>query len=205
MCLGVGVCFCWIFKLGVVMEIVDRMVSGEKYRSDDPYLVNLRAQVRDMLWEYNGCRPSDVGRLGEIIRGLFGSVGEGFEVTPPFRCDYGFNIRVGRNFYSNFNLTVLDEGLVEIGDNVFIGPNVGIYTACHPIEAEERNGCVEWSRGVRIGDNVWIGGGVTICPGVSIGEGSVVGAGSVVVRDVPSWSVVVGNPARVVRRVGGCS
>ncbi len=183
------------------MKIIEQMKSGEKYLSNDPYLVNLRLQVRDILHEYNNLMPSDVARHEEIIRNLFGTAGPFFDVTTPFHCDYGFNIHVGHHFFSNFNLTILDEAPVTIGNNVFIGPNVGIYTACHPLDPEERNQCVEWSSPVTIGDNVWIGGGVTICPGATIGEGAVIGAGSVVVKDIPPRTVAVGNPARPVKPI----
>ena len=107
----------------------------------------------------------------------------------------------GRIFFANFNLTILDEGLVTIGDNCFIGPNVSIYTACHPLEAEERNKGVEWAEPVTIGDNVWLGGNVTILPGVTIGDNCVIGAGSVVTKDIPDGCVAAGNPANVKKEI----
>ena len=136
----------------------------------------------------------------ELLRGLLGkSDGDTF-INPPFYCDYGSNIRVGRRFFANFNFTVLDEALVTIGDDCFIGPNVSIYTACHSTDPIERNSRRECAQPVTIGDNVWIGGSVTILPGVTIGSNVTIGAGSVVVKDSPDGCVAVGNPCRVVKR-----
>ena len=117
-------------------------------------------------------------------------------------CDYGRHIHVGRRFFANFNLTILDEAPVTIGDDCFVGPNVSIYTACHSTDPTHRNTRMEWARPVAIGDNCWIGGGVTILPGVTIGDNVTIGAGSVVVSDIPSGCVAVGNPARKVRDIG---
>ena len=122
-------------------------------------------------------------------------------MNQPFRCDYGSNIYIGEGFFANFNLTILDEAEVRIGDNVFIGPNVSIYTACHPLDAETRNRLVEWSEPVKIGANFWIGGSVTILPGVTIGDNVVIGAGAVVAKDIPSNTVAVGNPAKIIKRI----
>ena len=136
-----------------------------------------------------------------LFRSIVGKCGEKFHVNQPFRCDYGCNILIGNNFFANFNLTILDEAIVEIGDNVFIGPNVSIYTACHPLDPEARNTGVEWAEPVTIGNSVWIGGSAVILPGVTIGDNSVVGAGAVVTRDVPSGVVVAGNPARIIKHI----
>lgn len=179
----------------------NKMVSGERYKALHPRFLELLSETREKLWVYNNLRPSDVGARDEIIRGLLGRTGERFHINQPFRCDYGCNIYIGENFFANFNLTILDEAAVTIGDNVFIGPNVGIYTACHPLNPVERNTGDEWAEPVTIGDNVWIGGGVTILPGVTVGANSVVGAGAVVTRDVPEGVVVAGNPARIIKRV----
>lgn len=179
----------------------NKMVSGERYKALHPRFLELLSETREKLWVYNNLRPSDVGARDEIIRGLLGRTGERFHINQPFRCDYGCNICIGENFFANFNLTILDEAAVTIGDNVFIGPNVDIYTACHPLNPVERNTGDEWAEPVTIGDNVWIGGGVTILPGVTVGANSVVGAGAVVTRDVPEGVVVAGNPARIIKRV----
>lgn len=180
----------------------EKMLAGERYNAIEPKFIEKLTTTKDLLHTYNHeCRPSETEKLENIIRQLLGQTGERFKIIQPFLCDYGCNIRVGEDFFANFNLTILDEALVTIGKNCFIGPNVGIYTACHPLEAEERNKGVEWAEPVTIGDSVWIGGGVTICPGVTIGDNCVIGSGSVVVKDIPSNSVAVGNPARVVKKL----
>lgn len=180
----------------------DKMIAGERYDAADKEFISKLTATREMLYDFNTCRPSETGKRELIIRNLFGKTGRRFNILQPFHCDYGCNISVGEDFFANFNLTILDEAPVSIGSHCFIGPNVGIYTACHPLEAEERDKWIEWAEPVTIGDSVWIGGGVTICPGVTIGDGCVIGAGSVVVKDIPAGSVAVGNPARVVRKVG---
>ncbi len=178
-----------------------KMLDGEIYEALHPEFLRRLEETRELLWEYNNLRPSETKRREEIIRGLLGSCGERFHINQPFRCDYGCNIHIGNNFFANFNLTILDEGEVRIGENVFIGPNVSIYTACHPLNAEERNTGVEWAEPITIGNNVWIGGSATILPGVSIGDNAVVGAGSVVTRDAAPNTVVAGNPAKVIRQI----
>lgn len=178
-----------------------KMLRGEVYEATHPEFLRRLENTRDLLWEYNSLRPSEEKRREEIIRNLLGSCGEKFHINQPFRCDYGCNVYIGENFFANFNLTILDEGEVHIGDNVFIGPNVSIYTACHPLNPEERNTGVEWAEPITIGDNVWIGGSVTILPGVTIGNNAVIGAGSVVSKDIPASSLAVGNPCRVIRKI----
>lgn len=178
-----------------------KMLRGEVYEALHPEFLRRLENTRDLLWEYNSLRPSEKNRREEIIRNLLGSCGEKFHINQPFRCDYGCNVYIGENFFANFNLTILDEGEVHIGDNVFIGPNVSIYTACHPLDPEERNTGVEWAEPITIGDNVWIGGSVTILPGVTIGNNAVIGAGSVVSKDIPAGSLAVGNPCRVIRKI----
>lgn len=182
--------------------IWDRMVSGEIYDASHPRLIERLERTRELIHQYNTLPPSMESTRRSILHRLLGAHGERFQFNQPFRCDYGENISVGENFFANFNLTILDEAKVTIGDNCFIGPNVSIYTACHPIEPEARNQLREWAEPVTIGHNVWIGGSATILPGVSIGDCAVIGAGSVVTRDIPSRSVAVGNPARVVRHIG---
>lgn len=182
-----------------------KMLRGERYDAGNPVFLEKLAFTRDRLWELNSLRPSDVTRHEEILRELLGSVGANLHVNAPFRCDYGCNIHVGDNFFANFNLTILDEAEVRIGSNVFIGPNVSIYTACHPLDEEGRNRLIEWAEPVTIGDSVWIGGSVVICPGVEIGARCVIGAGSVVTRSLPPDSLAVGNPAHVIRRLNNHS
>ena len=181
-------------------RVWDDRVSGREYDATHPYLLERLNATKDRIWEYNKMRPSMLKERNELLRGLLGkSDGDTF-INQPFYCDYGSNIRVGRRFFANFNFTVLDEALVTIGDDCFIGPNVSIYTACHSTDPVERNSRREWAKPVTIGDNVWIGGSVTILPGVTIGSNVTIGAGSVVVKDIPDGCVAVGNPCRVVKR-----
>lgn len=181
-------------------RVWDDMVSGREYDATHPYLLERLNATKDRIWEYNKMPPSMLKERNELLRGLLGkSDGDTF-INQPFYCDYGSNIRVGRRFFANFNFTVLDEALVTIGDDCFIGPNVSIYTACHSTDPVERNSRREWAKPVTIGDNVWIGGSVTILPGVTIGSNVTIGAGSVVVKDIPDGCVAVGNPCRVVKR-----
>jgi len=178
-----------------------KMVSGEVYDALAPELINELNRVKDLVWQYNQIRPSDYTNKEKAIRALLGKCGVRPIVNQPFYCDYGRNIEVGDFFFSNFNLTILDEAPVKIGDHVFIGPNVSLYTACHPTNPEERNKGVEWARPINIGNSVWIGGSVTILPGVTIGDNCTIGAGSVVTRDIPANSIAVGNPCKVIKHI----
>lgn len=182
-------------------RIWNEMMSGNIYSALHPDLTSRLAEIRDRLWEYNNMQPSRETERDALLRSLLGACGDNVHINQPIRFDYGCNILLGSNVFINFNLTVLDEGLVTIGDNVFIGPNVSIYTACHPLDATERNTCVEWSENVTIGHDVWIGGSATILPGVTVGDGAVIGAGAVVTRDVAPRTVVGGNPARVIKQI----
>lgn len=177
------------------------MKSGEVYDAAHPELIKRLEATREKIGEFNNLRPSQIERQKSILHELLGGHGSRFQFNQPFRCDYGCNIFIGENFFANFNLTILDEAEVRMGNNVFIGPNVSIYTACHPLDAETRNRAVEWSEPVTIGDNVWIGGSVTILPGVTVGNNTVIGAGSVVTKDVPDNVVVGGNPAKIIKIV----
>ncbi len=160
-----------------------------------------RFKIQDAICEYNKLKPSAVKRRRDFLAKIFGRIGKNCNILPPFKCDYGFHIRVGENFFANYNFVVLDGNYVTIGDNVWIAPNVGIYAAGHPLEVEDRLAGYEYAFPVTIGDNVWIGGSVTIIGGVTIGKNAVVAAGSVVIRDVPPDTLVAGNPARVIRRL----
>lgn len=182
-------------------EIWEAMVSGEIYDATHPHLAERRDKTCEKLWKFNGLRPSVKEEMQAILKDVLGSHGEWFQFNQPFHCDYGDNIHIGENFFANFNLTILDEAEVRIGDFCFIGPNVSIYTACHPLDSETRNKALEWAEPVTIGDNVWIGGSVTIVPGVRIGNNVVIGAGSTVTRDIPDNVVVAGNPARIIKHI----
>ena len=180
----------------------EKMLAGEYYSAVDPELISELNAVKDIIHEYNLLRPSDLERRREMLLSLLGHVADDkVFINQPFYCDYGKQISVGRRFFANFNLTILDEAPVTFGDDCFIGPNVSIYTACHSTDPIERNSLREWARPVSIGSNVWIGGSVVILPGVTIGDNVTIGAGSVVVHDIPSGSIAVGNPCRVVKSI----
>ena len=174
-----------------------KMLDEELYYAGVPELKNALLHSKEMCFDYNNLRPKEIEKKKEILKKLLKKTGEEFYIESPFYCDYGFNITLGENFYSNHNLVILDVCEVTFGDNVFIGPNVGIYTAGHPINVEMRNKGLEFGKKIKIGNNVWIGGSVCICPGVTIGDNVTIGAGSVVTKDIPSNVTAFGNPCRV--------
>ena len=175
----------------------EKMIAGELYRASDPELAAAHLRARELLARYNASAPRDASARDTVLRELFGAVGDGTVVKPRFLCDYGFNIRAGRNLFVNYDCIFLDVAPIDIGDDVQIAPAVQLYTATHPLDPAVRRSGLESGRPIRIGDNVWIGGGAIVLPGVTIGDDAVIGAGSVVTRDVPAGAVVVGNPARV--------
>ena len=179
----------------------EKMLAGQVYSAVDPELLEELMVVHDKIHRYNMLMPSDTDARRAMLKDLLGRIGDdAIIINPPFYCDYGKQIRVGRRFFANFNFTVLDEAPVTIGDDCFIGPSVSIYTACHSTDPIERNSRKEWAEPVTIGDNVWIGGSVTILPGVRIGNNVTIGAGSVVTKDIPDNVVAAGNPCRVIRK-----
>ena len=155
---------------------------------------------RKLTQQLNTMDRSDFDGIGKVVKELFGK-SDGAFVNPPFYCDYGSHIEVGKNFFANYNCTILDVGMVRIGDNCQMAPNVAIYTAGHPVHPADRNSLYEYGIDVTIGNNVWLGGNVVICPGVTIGDNVVIGAGSVVTKDIPAWTVAAGNPCKVIRRI----
>ena len=169
------------------------------YISDDS-VMEQQKKARMLTQKLNTMDRSDFRGIGDVVRELLGK-SEGAWINPPFYCDYGFNIELGKNFFANYNCTMLDVAKITIGDNCFMAPNVAIYTAGHPIHPDARNSMYEYGIPVTIGDNVWIGGNVVICPGVTIGSNCVIGAGSVVTRDIPDWSIAAGNPCKVIRKI----
>lgn len=180
----------------------DKMLAGMIYdANNDPVLIAERLECKELCRNYNELRPRDTETRQVMLRKILGKAKDGLLIEQPFYCDYGYNIRVGHNFYANFNLVILDEAPVTFGDNVFIAPNCGFYTAGHPIDAVERNKGLEYARPISVGDNVWIGAGVSVLPGVTIGNNSVIGAGSVVVKDIPPYSLAVGNPCKVIKTI----
>lgn len=167
----------------------------------DEELIQHRRACKDLCTDYNQLKNSDIEKRTELIKKIVGETRDSFLIEPSFWCDYGYNIVLGRNFYSNHNLVILDCAKVVFGDNVFIGPNCSFYTAGHPLDAAQRNKGLEYARPITVGDNVWFGGNVVVLPGVSIGNNAVIGAGSVVTKNIPENVVAVGNPCRVVREV----
>ena len=177
----------------------EKMISGKPYKAFGDELLAERQYAKEMIFDFNSLRPNQIDERNEILKRLLGKTKDKYFIEPPFRCDYGYNIEIGENFYSNYNLIILDCAPVKIGDNVLIGPNVSIYTAGHPLHYEIRNQEYEYAFPIIIGDNVWIGGNVVINPGVSIGENSVIGSGSVVTKDIPKNVIAIGNPCKVLR------
>ena len=181
----------------VIKTEKEKMLNEEYYDASGEELTKEREYAKDLCYDYNHTRPSEKEKLKNIIKKLFKSTGENYRINPPFFCDYGYNISIGENFYSNYNLIILDVCEVNIGNNVFIGPNVGIYTAGHPVNVELRNDGLEYGKKIKIGNNVWIGGNVCILPGVTIGDNVTIGAGSVVTKNIPSNVTAFGNPCKV--------
>lgn len=167
----------------------------------DSDLIDMRTKCADLCYEFNMCRPSDVTKQQEVLHKLFGQIKGNVVVTAPFYCDYGVNISVGENFYTNHNVTILDGAKVTFGDNVYIAPDCVFSTAGHPIDTEQRNLGLEIALPITVGDNVWIGTNVSVLPGVTIGSNVVIGAGSVVNRNIPDGVIAAGNPCRVIRKI----
>ncbi len=184
-----------------MMTQKERMIAGLPYRGFDSELIELRREARRKIYTYNQLTPDEDDQKEGILQTLLGMCGKNVWIEQPFHCDYGTNIEVGNNFYANYNLTVLDVAKVKIGDNVFIAPNVSIFTAGHPIHPVARNSGYEYGFPITIGNNVWIGGNSVILPNVTIGDNVVIGGGSVVTKDIPSNVIAVGNPCHVLRAI----
>ena len=169
------------------------------YISDESVMEEQKV-CRRILQRLNTVDRSDFDEIGKIVKELLGK-SDGAFINPPFYCDYGSHIEVGKNFFANYNCTIIDVAKVKIGNNCQMAPNVAIYTAGHPLHPVSRNSMYEYGISVTIGDNVWIGGNTVIMPGVHIGSNTVIGAGSVVTKDIPDWVVAVGNPCRVIKQI----
>lgn len=178
-----------------------KMLAGKAYQAGDATLSKERLKAREVIFEFNGLAPKLIKQRKDLLKRLFGKTEKMFYIEPPFRCDYGYNIEIGDNFYANFNLVILDCAKVSIGNNVFIAPNVAIYTTGHPIHQHLRDQQHEWAQEITIGNSVWIGGNVVINPGVKIGSNVVIGSGAVVTRDIPDNVFAAGNPCRVIRQL----
>ncbi len=181
------------------MNNIERRDREMAYISDEAVMEEQKA-CRRILQRLNTADRSDFDEIGRLVEELLGKSEKAF-INPPFYCDYGSHIEVGKNFFANYNCTIIDVGKVVIGDNCQFAPNVSVYTAGHPIHPVSRNSLYEYGIGVTIGDNVWIGGNTVILPGVHIGSNTVIGAGSVVTKDIPDWVVAAGNPCRVVKQI----
>lgn len=177
------------------------MLAGEPYDPLDEELVAARARARAITHAYNATGEDEPERRSELLGELLGGADDGVWIEPPFYCDYGSNVYLGRKVFLNFGCVILDCARVEIGENTLLGPSVQIYAATHPVDPAPRREGVEFARPVTIGADVWIGGAAIVCPGVTIGAGTTVGAGSVVVSDLPDRVVAAGNPCRVVRKL----
>lgn len=179
----------------------ERMLAGDLYIADDPELGEAALRAFDLMDEYNATPIRNFDERRRLLADMLGEVGEGVEIRPPVRIDYGKHIRIGARTFANFGLVALDVAPITIGADVQIGTNVQLLTPTHPIEAGPRRDKWEAAKPIVIGDNVWLGSGAIVLPGVTIGENTVVGAGSVVTKDLPANVVAVGNPARVIRTI----
>ncbi len=178
----------------------EKMLAGMIYNANyDKDLMQERLKCKDLCHKFNQLRPSQVGEQTQLIREIFGKTKKSCYVLSPFWCDYGYNIEIGENFFMNHNCVILDCAKVTFGDNVFIAPGCGFYTAGHPMDAERRNQGLEYAQPITVGDNVWIGGGVHVMPGVTIGNDTVIAGGSIVTKDIPDHVLAGGNPCRVLR------
>ena len=177
----------------------EKMCRGEPYDPSEERLVAERERARSLTRAYNETGPTEREERRRLLEELLGAVGEGVTVLPPFRCDYGWNVRVGDEWFANYDCVILDTCPVEIGDGCLFGPGVHVYTATHPLGADERAAGLESGAPVTVGDDVWVGGRAVVNPGVTVGDRAVVGSGSVVTDDVPAGTLVAGNPARRIR------
>lgn len=184
-------------------EAFERMESGRLYPPTDPEILRVQAKRLDLLCDYNQTRPSEPERRAALLGEMFCEIGERCYIEPPLHANWGgSHVHFGNAVYANFNLTLVDDGHIFVGDYVMFGPNVTVATAGHPVEPHLRRVQMQYNLDVRIGNNVWVGAGAIILPGVTIGDDTVIGAGSVVTRDIPAGVVAVGNPCRVLRPIG---
>ena len=179
----------------------ERMLAGEPYDPSDSELVADRHRASDLAQRYTATSEAERGRREALLRELFGEIGDGPAVEPPFHCDYGYNVAVGDDFFANYGCVFLDGNAIEFGDRCLLGPGVHVYTPTHPVDPDERATGRERAVPVAVGDDVWIGGRAVLNPGVTVGDEAVVASGAVVTEDVPERVVVGGNPARVLREI----
>ena len=179
----------------------EKMIAGEYYIAMDEELAAERLAARQTIHRYNATLPEQFKERAQILKQLLGTCPKTAFIEPTFRCDYGYNIHLGKAFYANFGCVMLDVCPITIGDHVKFGPNVQLYTAAHPIDPEERATFKEFGKPITIGDKAWLGGGTIVVPGITIGEGSTIGAGSVVTKSIPPHVVAAGNPCRVIKEL----
>lgn len=180
----------------------EKMLAQKLYDANyDVQLEQERLECKTLCQQYNNLPIKNIEERHDFIKKILGNTGENVHIEPDFWCDYGYNIKVGENFYANHGLVILDAGGVTFGDNVFIAPGCGFHTSGHPVDYEKRNAGLEYAYTIVVGNNVWFGAGVQVMPGVKIGDNVVIGGGSVVVKDIPSDSVAVGNPCKVIRKI----
>ena len=183
------------------MTTRERMQSGKLYFCTDEEIAKEQLECLEILYDYNHTRPSESQKREQILKNLLAEIGENCYIEPPLHANWGKYTHFGNNVYANFNLTLVDDTDIFVGDNVMFGPNVIIATAGHPVDPPLREKFAQFNIPVRIGKNVWIGAGAIVLPGVTIGDHSVIGAGSVVTKDIPPNVVAVGNPCRVLREI----
>lgn len=187
----------------IIMTERERMDKGLIYDPVDDAIIAEQNSYLELLYDFNSTRPSELEKRSELLKKMFGKIGDDCYIEPPFHANWGGkHVFMGDKVYANFNLTLVDDGNIFIGDKVMFGPNVTVATANHPILPELRERMLQYNKDVHIGNNVWIGAGVIIVPGISIGENSVIGAGSIVTKDIPENVVAVENPCRVIREIG---
>ena len=184
------------------MSMKERMHTGELYRTDDSEIMTDQQKCLDRLYDFNLTRPTEMNKREALLKEMFAEIGEGCYIEPPLHANFGgAHVHFGKFVYANFNLTLVDDTHIYVGDYTMFGPNVTVATAGHPILPELREKIYQYNFPVTIGRNCWIGAGAVILPGVSIGDNTVIGAGSVVTKDIPANVVAVGNPCRVLRRI----
>ena len=183
------------------MNEKEKMLLGKWYDATDQELVKQRLNAKDLCFELNQIKPSNLEKRNSIINKLLGYQPDNLELLSPFTCDYGNNIVLGKNVFINSNCYFMDGAKITVGDNVFIGPSCGFYTANHPLDYQTRNQGIEQALPILIGNNVWLGGNVIVLPGVKIGDGCVIGAGSVVTKDIEANSVATGIPCNVIKKI----
>lgn len=184
------------------MTLKEKMHGCELYQSLDEDLVNWQLQCLDRLYEFNMTRPTEMDKREKLLKEMFAEIGEDCYIEPPFHSNFGgHHVHFGNSVYANFNLTLVDDTHIYVGDHTMFGPNVVVATAGHPIVPELRELAYQYNAPVHIGRNCWLGAGVIVLPGITIGDNSVIGAGSVVTKDIPANVVAVGNPCRVLREI----